>query len=184
MKAVFSPTEIDSEKTIFDGAAIRVGMVTTGNLDGVEFQDSWEITQNRPTYGFFQLPRGAETNLDKAFYQSTTGESLLNFAVYRYQVPNAKWPKVSGDVYQVSPLIDALAGEQTVYNGKDAWAVHDPYFFLIEIPESQGSTPAYDLYLKDTQPVIVGASYRYLVVRFDDLGEIAQIIPLEVLDTF
>ena len=42
----------------------------------------------------------------------------------------------------------------------------------------------YDLYLKDTQPVIVGASYRYLVVRFDDLGEIVQIIPLEVLDTF
>ena len=184
LKAVFKPTD-DSAKTIFEGAAIRVGMVSTGNLD-VQFQSTWEITPGyRPENGFFQLPRGAETNLDSAFYQTTDGESLLNFAVYRYQVPNDTWPKVSGDVYQVSPLIDALAAEPILYGAdKPAWAVHDPYFFLIEIAESQGSTPTYDLYLKDTQPVIVGASYRYLVVRFDDLGEIVQIIPLEVLDTF
>jgi hypothetical protein len=32
-------------------------------------------------------------------------------------------------------------------------------------------------FLKDTQPVVRGARYRYLLVRFRDNGEIAEVIP-------
>ena len=35
----------------------------------------------------------------------------------------------------------------------------------------------YGVYLVDTQPVILGARYRYLLVRFKDNHEIDQVIP-------
>jgi hypothetical protein len=182
LEAVYRPLNLDGT-VAYNGAAVRVGMLSIGKLD-VQIPSNWDsLPKPIRQGGFFQLPRGKEDNLRGAFYETIEGETLLDFALYRYQVPNANWPSVSGDVYQVSPIIDGLAAQKiTAYYG-DGWAVFDPYFFILPIPESLGTIPTYDLYLKDTQPVIAGASYRYLVVRFDELGEIVQIIPLPVLHT-
>ncbi len=162
----------------YNGGAVRVGLVSTGNLD-VNPSDNWDRLSGDEKNGIFQLPRSGESDEDpglrKAFYRRSNGEPLLDFALYRYEVPTAERPEVSGDVYQVSPLIDGIAATAIEYQGQPAHAVHDPHVFII--PTEAGSR-TFHLWVKDTQPVVLDASYRYLVVRFDEDGEIAQVIPL------
>ena len=74
--------------------------VSTGNLD-VSFKQLESAT--RPTYGFFRCQQDQSR---RGILPKYEGETLLNFAVYRYQ-SNDTWPKVSGDVLR-SPLIDTL----------------------------------------------------------------------------
>jgi predicted RNA-binding protein with TRAM domain len=114
------------------------------------------------------------------------GKSLLPFAVYRFQKQNVFFPNVSGDIIQVSPLMENLA----LVPGTDPQtgpyqALADPFVLAPEIfqpgvlPEGAGP-----LWLLDTQPVVRGATYEYLVVRFGDDGEPIEIIstpPLNVL---
>ena len=38
------------------------------------------------------------------------------------------------------------------------------------------------IYLQDTQPVISGARYRYLLVRFRKNGEIAEVLPTNEME--
>ena len=40
-----------------------------------------------------------------------------------------------------------------------------------------GASPVHGMYLLDTQPVVLGARYRYLLVRFKEDREIDQVIP-------
>ncbi|HTI72322.1 MAG TPA: hypothetical protein VMF06_20275 [Candidatus Limnocylindria bacterium] len=115
---------------------------------------------------------------------NSDGKSLLPFAVYRYQVPNPKFPVVSGDIVQSSPYIDSIAlvpglnGNQQPYLN-----LADP-FFIAPQNDKQGSTvPGGSLlYLLDTQPVLRGATYKYLVVRFGADGEPVEVIPTPTVD--
>jgi hypothetical protein len=43
--------------------------------------------------------------------------------------------------------------------------------------ESKNDRSFYSLYLCDQQPVVLGARYRYSLVRFNDRREPAEIIP-------
>jgi len=165
----------------YRGGAVRVGFVTLDNLD-VRLPDNWD--QPPKGYdsdsGIFPLPRSPKeevSDLEAAFYaRASTGEPLTDFMLYRYQVPNATWANVSGDVYQVTPLIEGLASAPSTFQEQPVHAVYDPYVFLIPEPTvGQG----YHLWVKDTQPVVQGAEYRYLLVRFTDRGEIARVIPLD-----
>jgi hypothetical protein len=52
----------------------------------------------------------------------------------------------------------------------------DP-FFRWALRDPDDSTHITDLYLVDTQPVVTGASYRYWLMRFNNLGEPIQNIP-------
>jgi len=164
----------------YHGGAVRVGRVKLADVD-YSPPDSWDsLPESPPESGLFPLPSGPEPeegpiDLTGAFYHRANGTPLTDFMLYRYQVPNDAWPEVSGDVYQVTPLIENIAATPSTMQGTDITAVHDPYVFITEIPNTER---LYHLYVKDTQPVIEGAKYRYLVVRYDDRGEIAQVIPL------
>lgn len=132
---------------------------------------------------------------------------LAAFVVYRYQVPNSKFPTAVPNLVQVSPLIDRMAWKREKL-GKDTFTkVRDPFFRFPridgadvpvaiaglsgadEIPDSgvidgNSTRPPY---LKDTKNLIVwtdpmpyirGASYRYLIVCFDpETREISRVIP-------
>lgn len=177
LKAEINPANVDGSPA-YSGGAVRVGLVRLGRLDA-QLPKNWDRLPGKSDQGIFQLPAPPPgRSLMEVFYQQQNGTPLLNFMLFRYQVPNAFWPTVSGDVYQVSPLIEGMAHTEIVFQNQPAVAIHDPYFFLMEVPENSQSTRAFHLYVKDTQPVIVNASYRYLVVRFDQSGEIAQVIPL------
>lgn len=99
------------------------------------------------------------------------GETILPIVLYRQQVTNTAFPVVSGDLVQVSPMMESIAwgtnGNQTV--------IYDPYV-LVAGGITINSPPA-GIFLRDTQPVISGSRYRYFLVRFNRLGEIAEVIP-------
>ena len=97
---------------------------------------------------------------------------------------NDAFPTVSGDVTQVTPLMEQIAYEQANLPGfGNSTVIHDP--FIRVFPENS-PTPLSGprgIYLLDTQPVIVGARYRYVLVRFDARSmEIAEVIPTNELE--
>jgi hypothetical protein len=114
---------------------------------------------------------------------SQPGEMLLPAVLYRQQVPSAKWPVVSGETIQVSPMIEKIAYNVTpplVGRPFGEWmALRDPHVGLVHrispLGESYGQWM--DLFLLDTQPVVRGAKYRYTLLRFHaGTGEIAEAI--------
>jgi hypothetical protein len=94
---------------------------------------------------------------------------LLPCVVYRYQVPNSKFPVVSGEVVQVSPLIKGIAAQVENSSGVDYTVVYDPYIRFI--------TNNNHIYLMPPHPLINQASYRYLMVLFREDGEIDSVVP-------
>jgi len=113
------------------------------------------------------------------FTSDSSGEALLPVMLYRYQIPNAEFARVSGDVSQVSPLIEEIA-----YNffGPGSVQVCDPFvIFLLRNERINQSPLPFEIFLLDTQPVIAGATYVYLVVQFDSTREPVRVIPLDPL---
>ncbi len=106
------------------------------------------------------------------------GEPLLPIVVYRQQVTNALFPKVSGDVSQVSPMIERLPWSTINLVGQ-SFSVAIPDRLIATRFEFGDGLPngAYYLYLRDQQPVVLGARYRYFVVRFKANREMDYIIP-------
>src|SRR5436190_92861 len=106
-------------------------------------------------------------------------DAVLPAVLYRLQVTNINFPKVSGDVTQVSPLMEKLAIQRYTnqfYYGSDAidgLIGRSPNIEFVPGDERDG----YGIYLFDSQPVISGATYRYYLVRFKPNHEIDQIIP-------
>jgi hypothetical protein len=106
---------------------------------------------------------------------SRAGESLLPIVVYRQQVTNAAFPRVSGDLVQVTPMIDRIP-----YYRSDPFQVTIPDRLIAMRHEDDGQT--YSMYVRDQQPVIRHARYRYFVVRFNDKREVAEVIPAGELE--
>lgn len=103
---------------------------------------------------------------------SLKGQAVLPMVLYRQQVTNALFPKVSGDVTQVSPLIERIPW--TIDANQDV-TIPDRLFAM------NGET-YYDqtysfLYVRDQQPVQLGARYSYFILRFNAKHEVQEIIP-------
>lgn len=121
---------------------------------------------------------GTDDPMDHIFTNTENGDVKMLFpcALYRYQVSNDLFPKVSGDVYQVSPLMENIAHDKTTNGRAD---IYDPFVAdqsILSEPDVHG------IFLLDTQPVVVGAAYRHLLVRFTSRGEVAQVIPLNEVE--
>lgn len=107
-----------------------------------------------------------------------SGEPLLPIVVYRQQVTNALFPRVSGDIMQVSPMIEQLPWARfNLVRDFTTVVILDrliakQFEFGPERPNGAGY-----LYLRDQQPVLLGARYRYFVVRFKTNREVDYIIP-------
>ncbi|NDV61055.1 hypothetical protein G0Q06_01180 [Puniceicoccales bacterium CK1056] len=156
---------------LFDGGAVRVGLL---NYAGFDFSPNGE----NPSDFFF--PPNVLDPLS-AFYKNDKGEALFPFVLYRFQVENSEYPVVSGDVYQVSPMMESIPTviEVNPSFGASTHRNYDPFIFVAQNEDIPGASSfIYDLLMKDTQPVISGASYRYLIVRFDPVSkEIVEVIP-------
>jgi len=98
-------------------------------------------------------------------------------------VANDKFPAVSGDVIQCSPLISSIAWTRPLSQDgqEEAYAAElvDPFFRWVPwvINGVAGLPKSLQLYLVDTQPLVGGASYRYWLERFDARGEPVQTVP-------
>jgi hypothetical protein len=104
--------------------------------------------------------------------------------LYRYQVPSPKFPVVSGDIVQCSPLMETIAFQRTVTNSVNYAIIHDGFMIYdgIRIVLNDRDFSLIQSFLKDTQPAVSGARYKYLVVRFQRNGEIAEVIPTNEME--
>lgn len=139
-------------------------------------------------YPLATLPRSlpiAAVDPNLALFAETLGPAprtnllLLPAVLYRQQVTNAAFPRVSGDLVQVSPLIGAVSWETRLLGNdlQGAWLT-DPFVFVsrhLVNGDVTGGPP--DLWIMDSHPVVQGARYRYSLVRFTRSGEPDSIIP-------
>ena len=107
---------------------------------------------------------------------------ILPLALYRVQVPNTYFPTVPGDIVQVSPLMEKIA---QVESGLTT-TITDPFIAILPaavtgLPRTIGGTDQ-DILLMDRQPVIKGARYKYLLVRFGSNKEIERVIATNEVD--
>lgn len=162
-----------------------------------EYEDSGQgtligiVNDNDPTLPkIFQMP--STRDLENYLYtndlvaQAEPLEAIpgviLPIALYRVQVTNTKYPTVPGDIVQVSPLIEKIA--QYDQAGKNI--VTDP--FIAIVPSSITGLPrtitgsSQDIFLLDRQPVLKGARYKYLIVRFSPTKEIERVIATDAVN--
>jgi hypothetical protein len=120
---------------------------------------------------------------------SSAGGRLFPLVVYRFQETNQYFPRVSGDLTQVTPMMENIAytvGNDATF-GPSA-LIFDPFIdiyqaSLLNVPGlGGGATSRNAIVLLDTQPVVKGARYRYLLVRFGDNREIVEVIPTAPVD--
>ncbi|NCD32208.1 MAG: hypothetical protein EOL87_02200 [Spartobacteria bacterium] len=108
-------------------------------------------------------------------FHDASQQPITPFILYRYQLTNSVFPQVSGDVVQVSPLVE------DVPYGKSAGdtIIYDPLIVIVAPTATHGWVPRlYDMFYIDTQPVLRGAKYRYIMVLIDeDTKEIRGTIP-------
>jgi len=109
------------------------------------------------------------------------GDLLLPIVVYRQQVTNANFPRVSGNLVQVTPLIERLPWSATFTGQTETIYLDDLLLALMGVFDQESYVTHVMLCVRDQQPVMVGASYRYLVVRFNDQHEIDEVIPAGVV---
>ncbi len=226
----------------FNGLGVRVGEL--------------EIRGRQCLGGNREQPFFTPGRLEPAdhLYTSTfNGDSIMSFALFRRQVPNANFPTVGDDIVQVSPLLEQIAFRWGVSPqfGSYGALVEDPFFaitpvadpfqsgscfqalpdlrgrfsysdcsgnvtvqqipapgtylwvgthtvtliatdplgnstttetlFTVSPPDDPGPVP-YEIYALDTQGVIAGARYRYLLVRFGRNHEPVQVIPVDEIE--
>jgi hypothetical protein len=140
-----------------------------------------------PGNPLFALPG----NIDPVTRVFTDGDfegapRLLPGMLYRYQVANPLFDEVSNDIVQVTPLMETIAHRyEAPVSGllPECFGarIYDPHVAVIGTI-SGPSTVTYDLWLLDSMPVVPGARYAYLMVVFNDAGEIRTIIPAGEVD--
>ena len=108
--------------------------------------------------------------------------SILPVALYRVQIANDSFPIVPGDIVQVSPLMEQMA----YYTSGPDIVVTDPFIAVLhqsdtDLPRTSSGYD-HDILLLDRQPVIRGARYKYLLVRFGPGKEIERVIVTNTVD--
>lgn len=150
----------------FDGVGVCVGRIALPTAPDVETNGVTTITNRiAPHAGLFRVR-------DK----DADAESLFPCALYRYRVNDAATdPGIHRDLVQVTPLMDKIAygyvGTNGVANNDNGpWTrIYDRFIrFCNNAGEiTDDGKMVYRMYLTDTLPVVSGATYRYLLVRFD-----------------
>jgi hypothetical protein len=91
------------------------------------------------------------------------------------QVANTNYPLVSGALTQVTPLLEQLAFGLSGTGNTHVVTIYD--LLIGGGQEPEGDYVHAFIYLRDQQPVLLGASYAYFVARFNSQHEVSEIIP-------
>lgn len=150
----------------FQGAGIRVGhfVMDQGTLRLGAVSSEGGTTQYTPA-NFDFTPDNRIT-----LFSTNAGETVFPCVAYRFEIDPATGDPVTGNIVQVTPLIDGLwmrTDEITMVT-----SIYNPHVGLFD----EGATNS--VMIKDTQPIIRGRTYRYLLVRFREDGEIDRVIPV------
>jgi len=155
--------QVVDDESRFVGGGIRIGnfLLSSGAIDygGPRFQLDVPSSPN-PT-SFPNHP-----NNEVRLFTTAQGESVMPCVLYRYQVNPNTGQAVTGDIIQCSPLIEDLLLK---IEGSDV-KLYNPFIDIFADGSSHG------VFIKDNQPVVAGATYQYLLVRFKDDGEIDRVL--------
>lgn len=111
-------------------------------------------------------------------FTNKQGVSLFPLALYRYQSPNFFYPKPSGDMVQVSPLMSEIVLVPGLDDAQQPSMLWKEPFAIVDITLGNSDIGA-PVVLLDTQPVVANATYVYLLVHFGTDGEPAEIYPTQ-----
>lgn len=114
-------------------------------------------------------------------------EPLMPCIIYRHQLPSAAFPNARANLVQCTPLLDRLSWQDV---SSTVRRIRDPFICIFErtavignskVAQLPDKTPYLDdasavVFIKDPLPVIAGARYQHLIVRFDGTGEISRVI--------
>jgi hypothetical protein len=175
IKSFSTNSSLKAEKlsvTGFDGIGVRVGELLLNSIPQSEKGE--------------QLIRGRRINPNRGIFRLATDDTdlakLFPCVLYRHRVKNASDPGVENDLVQVTPMMESIAYgfvQSGVPNpaGADT-VIYDPFIATANNGLASG-TYTVGLYLTDTLPVVRGASYRYLLVRFDPVTkEPRDVLPI------
>ena len=140
----------------YKGILVRIGvfLTTEGNI-------------KRPYF----IPDVTFRPTDWLATEAGTNKKLFPVVMYRYQLPNTRYPSVSGDLVQVSPLMEDIAIEVQ----QEGIRMLDAFIYARAVQVTDDFALG-ELFLADTHPGLRGARYRYLLVRLKENGEIDQVI--------
>jgi len=156
---------------------VRIGQINRNQNEVIAISNA--RSTNYASYSVRSLTLNPDP-IAQVFHRNGNGESLLPIVVYRQQVTNAIYPKVSGDMTQVSPLIERIPWQAFDFRDFRVVSIPDRLFAIsYENVDDVGYNP---LSLRDQQPVLSGARYRYSVVRFDAKREPLEVIPAGEVD--
>ncbi len=119
-----------------------------------------------------EVAKAEEKSTDKTGYDGC----IFPVVLYRVQVPSVKFPIVPGDIVQCGPMMEQIANTESA----GETVVLDPFILPLHMNDTglartiTGSD--HDIMLLDRQPVIKGAKYKYLLVRFAKNKEIERVI--------
>ena len=150
---------------------IRIGLINSfynpGNIGGTNFVQYMAVNYQQPD------PNGSVFRR-LSLSPDQAGQPLLPIVVYRQQVTNANFARVSGNLTQVTPLMEKIPWEATYFNANPLVSIPDR---LIAMGLETWSDEGYRfLYLRDQQPVIFGAKYQYYAVRLNAQREVSEVI--------
>jgi len=149
---------------------VRIGELgTAGEPNGNAFTEGSD--QYLTYLGGIDIPADPNAGVFRARGNSRLGQPLLPIVVYREQLTNALFPRVSGDIVQVTPMIERVPWK---IDANKHVTIPDRLF--AGFAEEHAPNYYYYFYVRDLQPVQLGAKYRYFVVRFNDKREIQEII--------
>ncbi|MCC5807878.1 MAG: hypothetical protein JJU00_16245 [Opitutales bacterium] len=173
------------------GVGFRIGEFTIGEgLDALLYNP--QPREGEPPHGNF-IP--ADIEIAEIFYRAADPEmigaaaaesarALLPGVLYRYHIDGGLG-EASDRVVQVSPL--AGPDLKTFLFSQDISDQTVEFRILLDTfvqaardnDDDFEGDPRYGLYLLDTMPVAVGSTYGYLLVLFDEDGEINRVVPSE-----
>jgi hypothetical protein len=152
-------------------------------FDGVGVHIGWITDRAVPRDREKQTPALIYSDKDPMTYLHTNalGEKVFPVVMYRTQLANTAFPQVSGDLIQVTPLMERIAFDRQIVAGLTQVLIQDP--FVQVVPFAAGTNQQVSsLYLLDTQPVVANARYIYLLVRFNEKHEIAEVFPSSIVE--
>jgi hypothetical protein len=152
----------------FEGVGLRIG----------EIPEATHLFQTPNVPGVI---RGQNDPVEHLYRSVVNDEPIFDLVAYRYMVPNEAFPEVSGDVIQVTPFMEEIAFRRESVTGIPSTIIYDPFVRLF--PEAETASGPHGFYLIDTQPLVQGARYQYLLVRFHKVTkEIVEVLLPDPVD--
>lgn len=188
LRPEFVNTKVGVGPSVWNGAVVRIGEFDLAAPVATTETSTFTRQSGQPGVRYvYSIPAAAAAdwkdclftirNLPAPSDPDIMERTVLPCVVYRMNV-NAAGQPISRNLIQCSPRIDEATAAIRLTGG--VWKIEDPHLH-VGLPQLVDGLHRYPLYIKDTQPVIHGDRYRYLLALFRSNGELETVLDLGIL---